>query len=141
VPISYQIDKKAGLIRTKCWGKVLIDEIRDHFQTLAKDPKLVDRLDVLLDLRGMTYLPTADEFREASIIMSRVPATLRFGAGAIIAQRDALYGMSRMYSVFAEQFFREISVFRSAPEAQEWLRVHHIKTVAGAGSRTLSGTP
>jgi hypothetical protein len=122
MPISYQIDGTAGLIRTRCWGEVVIDEVRSHFQTLVRDPNLTGRPDVFLDLREMNSLPTADEIREASEIIARLPATVRFGACAIIAQRDALYGMSRMFSVFAEQFFSAISAFRSAPEAEAWLR-------------------
>jgi hypothetical protein len=133
MPVTYQIDRVAGLIRTKCSGDVVIDEVLDHFQALARDPNRPDRLDVFLDLRELTSSPSADEIREASNAVARLPAAVRFGACAIVAQRDALYGMSRMFGVFVEQFFSEINVFRSASEAEAWLeaqRSHRLTNIA-----------
>jgi hypothetical protein len=112
--------------------------VLDHFETLARDPDRPDRLDVFLDLRPMTSSPSANEIRQASDVIARLPATVRFGACAVVAQRDVLYGMSRMFSVFAEQFFSAISSFRSAAEAGAWLQAQRAEVPAGGHATVRS---
>jgi hypothetical protein len=141
VPITYQIDKAAALIRTRCFGDVSLHEVRDHFRALASDPDRPHRLDVFLDLRDITSSPSADDIREAGNTIARLPAHIRFGACAIVAQRDALYGMSRMFSVFVEAFFTAISAFRAAAEAEAWLQEQRTKTLAGAAPPERRGAP
>jgi hypothetical protein len=132
MPVTYQIDRSAALIHTRCFGTVTLEEVRDHFRQLVKEPALPMLLDVFLDLRDMTSSPSAGEIREAGNTIARLPSTVRFGACAIVAQRDAIYGISRMFSVFVEQFFTSISAFRSASEAEAWLRAHHAQEMAAA---------
>jgi hypothetical protein len=134
MPITYQIDRKITLIRTRCWGNVTIEEVRDHFQQLVKDPDRPDCLDVFLDLRDVTSSPSAKEIREAGNTVARLPSNVRFGACAIVAERDALYGMSRMFAVFVERFFTAISTFRSAPEAEVWLQAQRARELSAAAS-------
>jgi hypothetical protein len=121
MPITYQIDRARALIRTRCAGNVIIDEIGAHFQQLSQDADRPERLDVFLDLREMTSSPSAAQIRQASEIIAYQPVPIQFGACAVVAQRDVLYGMSRMFSVFAERFFTAIHAFRSAAEAETWL--------------------
>ena len=56
VPVVYQISK--GLIRTRCYGPVTLPEVAEHFRELERDPDCPPRLDVLLDLRDITSLPS-----------------------------------------------------------------------------------
>lgn len=134
MPITYQIDRKVALIRTRCWGNVTIDEVRDHFRQLVKDPDRPDCLDVFLDLRDITSTPSAEDIREAGNTIARLPSTVRFGVCAIVAQRDALYGMSRMFSVFVERFFTAITAFRSVPEAEAWLQAQRGQELSAAAA-------
>jgi hypothetical protein len=98
-----------------------MSEVLDHFRTLENDPQRPGALDVFLDLREVTSLPSADQLRAVTAEIARIAPNLRFGACAIITDRDALFGMSRMFSVFAEGYFRAITVFRSADEGECWL--------------------
>jgi hypothetical protein len=41
--------------------------------------------------------------------------------GAILAHRDALFGMMRMFEALAEQYFRVMQTFRVATDAEAWL--------------------
>ena len=134
MPVTYQIDRRAALIRTRCFGNVTLEEVRDHFRQLVKEPALPMLLDVFLDLRDMTSSPSAGEIREAGHTIACLPSTVRFGACAIVAPRDAIYGISRMFSVFVEQFFTAISAFRSASEAEVWLRAHHAQEMTAAAA-------
>jgi hypothetical protein len=45
----------------------------------------------------------------------------------IVVNRDRMFGMMRVFGVFAEQFFRAIRVFRGAEEAKAWL-IHSKET-------------
>jgi hypothetical protein len=43
-----------------------------------------------------------------------------FGCCAVLADRDAMFGMARMWGVFVEDMFAAVSIFRTAPPAIEW---------------------
>jgi hypothetical protein len=96
-------------------------EIFDHFRILESDSQRPAVADVFLDLRDATSLPSADQVRAVASEIGSAGPGMRFGACAIIAGRDAMFGMSRMFSVFAENYFRSISVFRSAADGERWL--------------------
>ena len=121
MPVTYTIDKPLKLIRTRCAGDVKLEEVLEHFQVLARDPDCPKRLDVLLDLRDMTSLPGIDELRDVARTIAGVRDMVAFGACAIVATRDPLFGMTRMFEVFAEDYFVASRVFRDVREAWTWL--------------------
>jgi len=125
MPVTYQIDKANNIIRTKCIGPVTIEEVIDHFRVLERDPDCPERLDVLLDLSEQTSIPRKENLEEVTREISRIRGSVRFGACAIVACTDALYGMLRMFEVFAERCFRESYVFRTTAEAEAWLTARH----------------
>ena len=121
MPISYQIDAEKNLIRTKAVGQLTLQEVVNHFRTLEKDAQRPERPDVFLDL---SEVDSAPDTRQLSIVvgeMKRIGAKLRFGACAILASRDALFGMMRMFEALTEEFFRETRTFRDEAEALVWL--------------------
>ena len=121
MPVAYEIDQARGLIRTRCIGNVTLEEVLGHFPTLAQDPGCPARLDVLLDLSEMTAMPEPYQLREISDEIGRVSDRVRFDACAIVAPSDVLYGLLRMFEVFAEKQFRTTCVFREIGEAEAWL--------------------
>jgi hypothetical protein len=123
MPVTYVIDQQEKLIRTRCVGNVLVGEVIDHFRTLERDPACPDRLDVFLDLSETTSLPFTTEITAVAQEINRVRKKVRFGACAVLATSDALFGMMRMFAVLAGAYFSEIRVFRSAGEAEAWLSV------------------
>jgi hypothetical protein len=125
MPITYQIDTAEGIIRTKCIGDVTLDEVIGHFQQLACHPDCPDHLDVLLDLSKETTTPKSQELRVVTSAIGGVRSRVQFGACAIVARRDALFGMLRMFEVFAEELFRKTRIFSSTSEAETWLAVQH----------------
>jgi hypothetical protein len=121
MPVTYLIDKAEGLIRTRCVGDVTLEEVADHFRELVENPDCPERLDVLLDLSEMITLPESEQLRSVGSIISRVLPKVHFGACAIVATRDALYGMIRVFEVFAEHQFASLKIFRDHSEAEMWL--------------------
>jgi hypothetical protein len=120
MPIEYRIDTVRKLITTTCTGYVTLTEVIAHFDQLDRDPDRPERLDVLLDLSQMTSLPESDQLRSVAKRIAR-PDGSTFSALAIVTQSDVLYGMLRMFEVFAEPYFSAIQVFRDLDSAQTWL--------------------
>jgi hypothetical protein len=121
MPVTYRIDQSSQLIHTRCVGAVVLAEVRAHFAALARDPECPERLDVLLDLSEMTTLPASGQLRTVVSDIASLRPQLQFGICAIVASRPPLFGMARMFEVFAEQYFSVTRVFTSETEAVAWL--------------------
>ena len=78
-------------------------------------------MDVLLDLSEETTIPKSRELQVVTGEITRVRERVQFEDCAIVAPRDALYGVLRVFEIFSEKVFREVLVFRSLPEAEAWL--------------------
>jgi hypothetical protein len=121
MPVTYTIDATKRLIRTRCVGDVTFDEVVAHFRTLLQDPDVPNYLDVLLDLSELATLPETRQLENVAREVQKTREKVRFGVCAIVAQRDALFGMMRMFEVIARKYFREIRAFREMGEAEAWL--------------------
>jgi len=119
--VTYHIDKVKGIIRTRCIGNVTFDEVVDHFRELERDPDCPNHLDVLLDLSETTSIPEANQLRAVSYQIGRIRERVKFNACAIVACKEVLFGMMRMFEIFAEEQFRMTCVFREVGEAEAWL--------------------
>ena len=121
--VTYQLDQAKRRIHTRCVGAVTLDEVLQHFADLVRDPDCPARLDVLLDLSEITSLPTSSQLTAVTTEIARVRPRVQFDGCAIIASRDALFGMARMFEVFAENHFGATRVFRTVDEGTRWLDI------------------
>jgi len=133
MPVKYRIDKILGVIYTRCTGLVKLEEVIGHFRELEQDPNCPDRLDVLLDLTGQMTIPAKENLQEVAAAIWRVRHRVQFGACAIVARTDALFGMLRMFEVYAERYFDETCVFRTKVEAEAWLTSRRKTTSSATG--------
>jgi hypothetical protein len=122
MPVTYQLDRDAGFIETRCFGALTLQEVMGHFRELEADGSLPKRLDVLLDLDDVTVPPETAQLREVTRAIDRLRARVEWGSCAIVAAPDVMFGMSRMFEVFTEALFARTSVFRTRQEAEHWLR-------------------
>jgi len=121
MPVTYSIDTVGTIIRTTCSGPVKLPDVLEHFRELDNDPACVGQLDVLLDVNEAQILPQTTQLGAVSAAVSLVRQKVDFRFCAIVASRDAMFGMMRMFEVFVGKYFRAMHVFRSAAEAEEWL--------------------
>ncbi len=121
MPVSYTIDADKGILRTRCCGHLTLPEVVDHFRALEQDPACPDRVDVFLDLTAVDSLPDPGQMPAVIGQLKRVSGRVRFGACAIVTDRDALFGMMRMFEAMGEEYFRVTRTFRTAGEAEAWL--------------------
>ena len=120
MPVTYTIDKNERVIRTQCIGMVTLEEVVAHFRELERDPECRAPLDVLLDLSRIDSLPSAREIRAVALELKTIQ-NVRLDTCAIVAVRDAVFGMLRMFEVMVQGYFRAIRVFRATAEAEAWL--------------------
>jgi hypothetical protein len=121
VPITYSIDIPTALITTRCFGKVTLAEVQEHFRELPRVWPPVDRLDVLLDLRDQTSLPSLLELQQVATEIEVQIGPHRFGRCAVITEREVVFGSMQMLEVLASRYFEAFRVFRTAAAAVVWL--------------------
>jgi hypothetical protein len=69
----------------------------------------------------MRSLPETEHLKSAASEIDRLRPKVEWGACAIVASSDAQFGLSRMFQVFAEEYFSDSLVFREFEEAERWL--------------------
>ena len=121
MPICFSIDPRAALIKTIGSGHVTLTEVQEHFRELVKAWPAVPRLQVLLDLTECASLPDFQQLRTVVSQMDASGGRHRFARCAIVASRELLYGMLRVFEVMADTKFVAVRVFRAETEATEWL--------------------
>ena len=134
MPVTYVVDPERNLIQTSCQGYTTLEEVLEHFDRLERDPGRPTRPDVLLDLTEVTSLPDSDQIRAAANRVGQANRLMRYRACAIVVRREALYGMIRMFEVFARAHFERTAVFRNRSDADVWL-FSRVTERAGRGER------
>ena len=122
MPIKYEIDGGRRLIHTRCVGATTLAEVMDHFQALRSDAAVPEEMNVLLDLSHQTSAPDSAQIKKIAAATGRMREVVQWGALAVVARSDVLFGMSRMLEVMAEPHFATIRVFRDLAPAEAWLR-------------------
>ena len=121
MPVTYDIDRSSGIIRTRCVGVVTVEDVVSHFEELVRDPECPRHLDVLLDLSEMTSSPTSAKLRTAAEAVRGVRDRVQFGACAILVSTDALHGSAMIFEVLAARSFQISRIFRERSEAEAFL--------------------
>jgi len=121
MPIDYTIDAAQGLIRTKVTGVVTLDELIENFDKQFNDPRYIKCTRELADVRDITPEITAEELRRYSDLVHRNVNKLPTLRIAVVVNDDLTYGMARMYSSLIEDAERDVEVFRSVADAEQWL--------------------
>lgn len=125
MPITYAIDRTKGVIRTRCDGFVTLPEVLEHFDALAREPDPPRPLDVLLDLRSTTSLPTTEKLAAVGDKIMATRGRIEFGSCAIVVGSDALHATAMVFEVVAARAFRTSRIFRDLFEAVSWLEAEH----------------
>lgn len=127
MPIRYEIERtgpERGVVRTTCSGVVTFDQVIEHFDELCADPGRPAQLDVLLDLRDIETLPDRSQVRAVADEVAKLPPLGSWGILAVVASRDVVFGVSRMFETLSQSTFRSTHVFRECEDAEAWLALH-----------------
>jgi len=129
---TYVIDREAGLVRITVTGRDTAADNERRIREIANDLAWSPGMDVLLDFTGATEVDVAPAEMEAIAMMQAgIDALIGDGSLAIVAGRDLIYGLSRMYETIAEaKVSIKIRVFRDLREGEEWLGTSRDRRVA-----------
>jgi len=117
---SYRIVKSLGTVFTSLEGVVTDDDLLGHRQQLESDPDFDPAFAQLIDCRGVTEVALDSR----TIRSIATPSVYAPGAKrAIVATRDAVYGLARMYERIRGGESDEVRVFRDIEEARRWLEL------------------
>ena len=119
MPITYQIDPDAHLVRTTATGVVVDADLQAHEDQLAADPAFEPALAQLVDGRHIERLAVSAEGIQQFVTHEGRHAE-RFANHrvAILADENVVYGMARMYQTLSGL---NVGVFRTLHEAMAFL--------------------
>jgi hypothetical protein len=135
MPITVTVDHAHHRVLARCHGVVTYQDVERHLQFEEQQRGL--SYEELFDTRGATTTITSAEIWR---LVHRVHALQRshppFGATAIVADSDVLYGMARMFAILNDvpdgDVRPRVEVFRDTGEAELWLRAQSQESGEGA---------
>lgn len=119
MPITSAFSEPSTFV-ARAAGKVTYGEVMAFLDHLRAHPRLADARSVLVDARDVSGAPDTDELRE---IARALQPLLSYGLAryAVVTGSDFVYGVARMFSVFAELMDINVGAFRDMDEAKAWL--------------------
>jgi len=121
MPISSHIDEAKGLTVFKVTGMLRYDELLTVVKSFyAEDPTK----HVLWDMIDATEIQvTSKEVETIANFRLRFEGKRTWGKTAIVAQKDIIFGLSRMFQIQSDvqQAPYPVKVFRSIDAANQWI--------------------
>jgi hypothetical protein len=119
VSIQYFRDEAHNRLITTADGLLTFEDINAHLDLEERNGDL--NRPELIDARNATTNITAQEVRHLAHRAAGMLSRVRLGPTAIVTNNDLVFGMARMYSVFAESAGAVVEVFRDMEAASRWL--------------------
>ena len=123
MPMTFQVDKAHGLLRSIGSGVLSTDDLLTYFAESRADPDYEPSMNRVMDLRGVTQLPSSDDIRSLAAF-ARTKAPVETARMAIIASSDLAFGVSMMFKAFVG-YGERLIVVRDEREAMAWLTKGH----------------
>ncbi len=118
MPIISQIDSSLGVVFSTFQGVVTKEDILAQVEMFRTDPAFQPSFNHLIDTRGTTRFDVSTDGLRAVSMHSAFNEKSR---RAVVAEKDEMFGMARMYEVFREDAPDQMTVFRDMAEARRWL--------------------
>ncbi len=124
MPIEAKVDERRGFVEIVLAGDVTDSELSGAVDRFFSETWSALPLG-LLDLRDVEATDVSARLirKAASRAESHVDPRLESGKFAIVAARDFLFGMARMYEILRSDSPVEVRVFRDRQEALLWLGI------------------
>ena len=119
MPVAFEISAPSEIFVT-AEGDVTFAEVAVLLDELIDDPRIASGTGILVDCRKVIGAPSTPELR----IIARDLAPLRDrGVNRIAVCADSMfvYGIARMFAVFAELIGIHVAAFRDMDAAKRWL--------------------
>jgi len=119
MPLTFQVDKGTGILRSNGSGVLTTADLLTYFAETRADPDFEPSMHRLMDLRDVTQLPSSDDIRSLAAF-ARTKAPVETARMAIIASSDLAFGVSMMFKAFVG-YGERLIVVRDEAEAVDWL--------------------
>lgn len=124
MPMTYTIDREAGVVRLRCWGVLSNDEMLDCVERMHADPARASGMPSLVDCREIEDMRVTPAGMQAAANIEQVladPAQEPW-AIAVIAPQDEVFWLGRLYEALRAGSPATVRVFRSADDADDWMQ-------------------
>lgn len=118
MPASYRVDAEQKMIFSTATGAVTDADLRAHQKSLLADPGFDPGFSQIWDFQGV------EEVQVSNGTLKELAASRSFSAEsrrAVVAPRDLVFGMARMFEMLHQQAPEAFRVFRTSEEARAWL--------------------
>ena len=128
MPITFELDRARGQLRTTVHGSVTVDDVRAHAEALVRE-KALGYAD-LIDARAAKGPGLfSGDIQQIAQLIGTLHDDFAMGPRAIVVGTNSAYGMVRMLAALASAW-TTIEVFRDWDAAERWL--------AGSGSNRIA---
>ncbi len=119
MPVHFEMDEIARLVRVRLHGSVSDADLLAADDDLRADPRFQAEFDQLVDTRDASEGDlSTDALRE---IARRPPLFSPQSRRAFVVRTDFGYGLARIFQARRGDAAGEIQIFRSLEHAQHWL--------------------
>lgn len=123
MPISFHLDPRRDTVLVRGAGTLSLDEVLRLLDDLAvAGPQIRGKNGVIDAAHATDTQITFDGIRRISDRVSQLDPIFRGTRWAVIAPGDVMYGVARMYETLRSGGPFEVRAFRSASEAEAWIR-------------------
>jgi hypothetical protein len=122
LPVDYEFDSVARVVRVTARGAVAAAEIQACYEALALEPWMAPGLGFIVDTRLATSIPGLEQLRTAADASLRAATIIGNAHIAFVVPHAALFGVVRQFSSLTERSGADIRPFYSAADAEAWLQ-------------------
>ncbi len=124
--VEYKFNEESNFLYSRFYGVLTDEDLRNQAQAVVDDPRIQQGVKEIVDLRGVdTVEASTDSIGVVINIDKEHSEKLAGQKTAIVAPRELLYGLSKIYEVLYElsQAPANVKVFRDMGEARKWLEL------------------
>lgn len=125
---SIRIDKDRRLAQIRAKGMVNVLELQDIFLEMVAHEEWQAGFNILFDYREIeNFDVSSKDIDDITEWQASIDALIGDGRCAVVASRDFVYGMSRMWEILSSERSQQICVFRQINDAVAWLGYPELK--------------
>ena len=119
---SIKIDKGRQLVEITASGSVNVLELKEIFLEFVEHRDWQAGFNMLCDYRDIEDFPvTTRDIDDINEWQASIDALIGDGRCAVVACKDLVFGMSRMWELISSERSQQIRVFRQMKDAVIWL--------------------
>jgi hypothetical protein len=121
MPITFEIDTEARIVRATARGDITLEEELACFESFLSDPRFESGFGILHDNRERRSVSSTDYVKGMADAVQKNRAALGPAKVAIVVSRMVSLGLSNMFAILTENALIRTRVFWDIEEAERWL--------------------